>query len=239
MSPTKYSQPFIPLYRAQIGLPHLGSFPCSTMERIVFPELALKSYPSKRELSFKHILVIVYLFGGVSAFLTLLSKTVLQPLFHQLTDDRRDYAQLASRLLRHLNTRLAAHASYVPPVRESQAGKKYVDEETQTDDDPVTKMFVVSKQLSQDDMTLSAALNDALSNVQDSAETFQLGGLKYAVEELSTLVHSLSFSLVKNLGKTAEKDKKPEIDHVAEFKKEIRSIKGSLLSARNFPKVGK
>jgi hypothetical protein len=208
------------------------------MERIVFPELAAKAYPSRKELSFKHILVIVYIFGGISALVALVSKTICRPLFDQLTQDRRDYSQLAARLLRHLNTKLASQVTYVPPVRDTQKGRKYVDGETQTEEDAVSKMFTVSHGRSNDDdVSMCADLNASLNSVYDNGETFQLDGMKYAVEELSSLVHSLNFSVIKSLGKTAEKEKTSAKDYMSDLKKEIRSIKGSLLSARNFPTV--
>lgn len=207
------------------------------MERIVFPELAVKTYSSKKDLSFKHVLVTVYIFGGVSALMALLSKTILSPLFEQLTQDRRDYSQLATRLLRDLNSKLASQATYVPPVRDVQTQRKYVDDETQTDPDSVGHAFSDANNRSNDhELALSKDLTTSLSEVYDDDETFQLDGMKYAVEELSALVHSLNFSMIRGLGQLA-KDKNFGKDHMNETKKEIRSIKGSLLSARNFSSV--
>lgn len=204
-----------------------------------------------KTVQFKHLAVIMYIFGGTSALIYIVSKTILSPLFQELTFARSEYAQHARRLMEELNAKLSTMASYIPPVRALQ-GEKYADAQTQTDEDGTENTVnhvTSSMSVSFDDSTpLQRALaekekhanmvNDSIANLerlQDSlkhagevSDLTSLSGFKYQVEELTNYSDQLAMS-----GYSMMKSGLPGHETaMSETKKEIRSLKGSVLSVR-------
>ncbi|KAF5093770.1 hypothetical protein D0Z00_003868 [Geotrichum galactomycetum] len=237
---------------------------------LIFPEtvaVASKAGARNRRLSLAHLLVVVYIYGGVSALTYLVSKTILAPLFAQLTYDRRDYLGVAISKLADLNVRLAGAVSYIPPIRESRAGEKYADAQTQTevakpsssssssnesaygtsvtatvsatssksvafDEEPATPAQAAAAR-SQKLCSELTALSTSLTTLRSHTELQHVAPLK------STLDDSKQFA--DRLFAGADADKVPGTtrrtrgDLVTDIKKEIRTFKGSFLSARSFP----
>lgn len=111
----------------------------STPSSLIFPESSsfVKKDLSNRKISFRYLIVVLYIYGGVHGLVWLLSKTVLTPLFQQLIHDRREYHQRFLDLLVNFNIKLSSLVSYIPPsivTWESPTGSKYSDAQTQTDD---------------------------------------------------------------------------------------------------------
>lgn len=104
---------------------------------VVFPETPLiKKNQPNRKMSFKYLMVIVYIYGGIHALVWILSKSVLTPLFQQLVYDRREYHQMYLEALQNLTLKLSSLVSYIPPnilTWETSAGTKYSDAQTQTE----------------------------------------------------------------------------------------------------------
>lgn len=235
---------------------------------LVFPESTdfLQSTRKSKKVSFTYLLVIVYIYGGVSVFLWLLSKTVLNPLFQQLTYDRRFYNSKAFDLVCELNARLSSVVSVIPSIRESLGGQKYSDAQTQTDPARVTSSSssnpayttyvdaAVSTTPSQSksvgfvsDLTPAEAavartqkmcekmdgLTSSLKKMRDESTISQVSTLRYSADRLKGLVDTLYSGL--DLERTP--GTKPRTEIVSDVKKEIRSFKGSFLSARSFPGV--
>lgn len=209
--------------------------------QIVFPEaaeLVLTKTSRNRTLNLKQLIATIYMFGGISAVIVLLSKFVIQPLYEQLTLDREGYAQLATNKVRDINVLLSKLVSTVPPVKVDRDGKTYCQASTQTED-PKSNKNKKNKQpaptipVDPEEKSMSQQLNRLGSNteLQETAAT------KYALEQLSGLTTTLSFpqygGKLPNFDlKVKQKDDKLEKDVHGEIMKEIRSIKGSLLSAR-------
>jgi hypothetical protein len=201
------------------------------MDRIVFPESSqfLRPRPARHVgLTLKQVLVVVYIFGGVSAFLALISKLVVEPLFLQLTADRSDYANLARRLLISLNARLSSAVSYVPPIR-SRSGSECTDAQTQTE--MATKgEFVTTVEPEKKAVDMSK-LCDSLSRLSSCDKLNTTQSVKFALDGVSSYIQTLSYPNIRSLN-AADLTVSPKrhSDLVADVKKEIRSIKGSLLS---------
>lgn len=246
------------------------------MPPLIFPETAdfiNKSRKSKK-VSFTYLLAVIYIYGGVSVFLWIVSKTILHPLFEQLTYDRRVYHNKAIDLVRDFNVKLATIVSYIPAIRASRAGEKYSDAQTQTDasaegpasastssaepntyvhasvstSSPASSGAAAEKSVSfETDLTPSEAasartqkLCDKLSSLAQNLKTLgdetkvdNADPLRYSADRLKSLSDTLYSGL--ELERTA--GTKPRTEMVAELKKEIRSFKGSFLSARSFPSV--
>lgn len=213
---------------------------------IVFPEATeflTKRPNARRGLSFKYILAVVYVFGGISALIALLSKFVAHPLFLQLTEDRRSYAQIAIKGMRHLNAKLSSMVSYNPPIRQSIAGERYTDSETQTyEEDTKTKSSNNTKDKvfssvdeEADSKEESNPLKTHLTDLSDKSSIAETEDVKSDLEELNSMIMGLGFRGVtpKAIKLDSRPDSSPDI--ATDIKKEIRSIKGSLLSTRRVP----
>ncbi|KAG5361726.1 hypothetical protein CJU90_3134 [Yarrowia sp. C11] len=204
-----------------------------------------------RSVQFKQLAAVLYIFGGTSALIYIVSKTILNPLFEELTFARSEYATHARRLMEQLNAKLSSMASYIPPVRALQ-GQKFVDAQTQTEDDDedenkssnLGKSSHVSfgespmqlklaekekhKQLIDDSVDNLERLTDSLKHAGEVSDLSALSGFKYQVEELTNYSDQLAMS-----GYSMMKSGLPGHENaMSETKKEIRSLKGSVLSVR-------
>lgn len=270
----------------------------SIAQPLVFPEVAdfISKPRTNKKISFTYLLAIIYIYGGVSAFIWIISKTILQPLFDQLTYDRRLYHNKAIDLVRDFNVKLSSAVSFIPAVRDSLAGEKYSDAQTQTDstcekatssstsffDTSVfstatmksngsgsgteksvsfeqsfanpgeeatarttklcSKLEVLSQQLSKFQTTGSSpnsinnTSNTSSSSYSNSKLNYQnVDSLRYSLERLKSLSETLRSGV--NLERAPGTMGQDEL--VTELKKQIRSFKGSFLSAKSFPSVSR
>lgn len=140
-------------------------------------------------------------------------------------------------------------ASYIPPVRALQ-GEKYVDAQTQTEEEgeEVEKLLGKSSHVSfgESPMQLKLAekekhqkliddsvdnlerLTDSLKHAGEVSDLSALSGFKYQVEELTNYSDQLAMT-----GYSMMKSGLPGHETgMSEVKKEIRGLKGSVLSVR-------
>lgn len=204
-----------------------------------------------RTVQFKQLVAVLYIFGGTSALIYIISKTILNPLFEELTFARSEYAIHARRLMEQLNAKLSSMASYIPPVRALQ-GQRFVDAQTQTEDEegedipnpslgksshvsfgesPMQlKLAEKEKQqkLIDDSVDNLERLADSLKHAGEVSDLSALSGFKYQIEELTNYSDQLAMS-----GYSMMKSGLPGHETaMSETKKEIRSLKGSVLSVR-------
>lgn len=200
------------------------------MVEIAFPETSdfITRRPTAVGLSLKRLLIVVYVFGGVSSLIALLSKFVIEPLFDQLTQDRKDYAVLARSLLEKLNTRLSNTVSYIPPVSYTLGSRKYVDAQVQTESSSAAAKSTASVKSVED-------MKDAFRQLSANTSLESSGSMKMLLEDLTGYVHSLAYPNlrgavvdIKSLG--GNKSDTYKQDMIQELKKDIRAVKGSLLS---------
>lgn len=246
----------------------MSSIPPASMPPLIFPETAdfIRKTRTNKKISFTYLLAVVYIYGGVSAFLWIVSKTILNPLFLQLTYDRRVYYNKAIELLGDLNVKLSSLVSFIPPIRESLAGEKYADAQTQTDMDPsstgpssyystsvtatvsTTSEKSVSFESSSHLTPAEAAnarttrlceklnlLSSNLESLYEDSACKNSGPLRYSLLQLKSSTDTLSSGLdLDRIPGT-----KTRTEKVQDVKKEIRSFKGSFLSARSFPGINR
>lgn len=210
---------------------------------LVFPETSglVRKRPPPTQLTLGRLLLVVYMFGGISALISLVSKLILQPLFHQLVEDRRAYASQALNRLMKLNASLSCSVSYIPPSK--SIAQHYVDQQVQTDVDPKRNPYSMGSIVSAESDSIEVnQLLESMRRLNSAMELETNMPLKNDLNELSSYVQSLtypssmsSFSGLGRIGGIADSSpgsKKQRPDVVGQFKKEIRSVKGSLLSMR-------
>lgn len=201
---------------------------------LVFPETSdlVRKRPPPTTLTLQRLLLVTYIFGGISALIALTSKLILQPLFQQLVEDRRSYAGQALNRLIKLNASLSSSVSYIPPSK--SVTKHYVDQQVQTDtniknsSDPV-----YSNPNSSDPNAVDTnQLLESLRRLNAAMDLETSIPLKNELNELSSYVQSLSYPASLGISGLNSKPASTRPNVVAQVKKEIRSVKGSLLSMR-------
>ncbi|VVT44690.1 uncharacterized protein SAPINGB_P000500 [Magnusiomyces paraingens] len=268
--------------------------------RLVFPESSSfipKKSSSNRAISFRYLILVAYIYGGVHVLVWLLSRTLVTPLFQQLVYDRREYHEKFFELLRDLNTKLSSFVPFIPPTAlityETPSGSRYADAQTQTNpeeeetkpNDPYSYITSVTTEKTkrrnrrttvkfgagsdgenkensdnvedeQEDLRSPAERANSetkefvetvkyISTRTSALETASIVGLfnpvKVQLNELTDSVRALNVGDSAALADTLRlskssslKNRKTNLDDV---RKEIRSFKGSFLSARNFPTV--
>lgn len=214
---------------------------------LVFPEnsqfITKKTKWTNQPVSLRYVLAVIYLFGGASATIALLSKFLLQPLMEQLTADRHDYASIALQRLQELSAKLSSMVSYIPPNKVSLSGVKYSDSQTQTESkpEPTGPIYpgVEEEKDKEDNEDHGARLIKMLNELDKVDGECKTTEFKNDLEDLESTATSLNYSgfgggQIMSLESTLKKKfSKNEPDRIQEFKKEIRSIKGSLLSTRS------
>ncbi|KAG5358337.1 hypothetical protein CJU89_4858 [Yarrowia sp. B02] len=200
-----------------------------------------------RTVQFKQLAAVLYIFGGTSALIYIVSKTILNPLFEELTFARSEYATHARRLMEQLNAKLSSMVSYIPPVRALQ-GQRFVDAQTQTEEEDEDKSEVLlgksslvafgespmqlklaekekQQRLIDDSVDNLERLTDSLKFAGEVSDLSALSGFKYQVEELTNYSDQLAMT-----GYSMMKSGLPGHETaMSETKKEIRSLKGSVL----------
>jgi hypothetical protein len=200
------------------------------MGEIAFPESSefITRRPTRVGLTFRRLLLIAYIFGGVSSLIAVASKFVIEPLFEQLTQDRREYAILAKGLFVRLNAKLTEAVSYVPPVSYTLGKRRYVDSQVQTG---LPKQHGLKTCEADAD---TEKMKDAFRQLTVNSSVEQMGSMKQLLEGLSGYIHSLAYSNLRgalvDLSSLANRDETPKPDLIQELKKDIRAVKGSLLS---------
>jgi hypothetical protein len=220
---------------------------------VTYPEfLTVRSRPA---LTAKRLMVMLYLFGGLSAVLYGTSTYLIAPLIAQLTHARHQLALTAQQNLERLAARLKGFVSIIPPKVSAGACEGTGSNESE-DGDP-TEVFhrdvgVQTGMISDgvEPLTLdkqAARLNSlhgtlrSLNQVNLDADdattsmTTSLTRLTAYLDGLCYDVPSYKFgNQVLDFDRAASRS--GATDCVAGLKREIRSMKGVLLSSRAFPR---
>ena len=173
-----------------------------------------------------------------------------------LASARHELAETAQEKLNTLNEKLKPMVSELPQPVLAHGEKKYVDRDEDEDDDP-TEMFhrdigvqtslsldetpipeekplVVNSQTSKSQL-ISLNLNEV--ELALSQESHAEGTVQTEINSLKTYLDALMYTPPSfTYGGGMQYGKKPdEDDEIGKIKKEIRAVKGVLLSAKNFP----
>lgn len=225
---------------------------------VTYPEFLTTPPQPAPLVTTNRLLTTLYFFGGFSALLYGTSRYVVDPMAAALTEARHDLATTAQTKIDKLVTKLESAVSEIPAAPHSQL-HPFADE-SDSDSDP-TELFhrdigiqtslpnspyttrpqsprPAENALTAQTGRLSAitihvqSLNDAAkSEGEDAAE------VKATMDVLKEYLTSLAYTTPNyTYGVYGTQQEKPaENDKIAELKATIRSVKGSLLSARTFP----
>merc|ERR1712230_251758 len=218
-----------------------------------------QSPPQPPIITYPRLLTTLYAFSGLTALLYGTHNYLVTPMIASLTEARLSFASTSKTNLDKLITQLEGLVSEVPAsMRNKGIGEK--DDESESDEDP-TEMFhrdigiqtspFISRPSSPVDTspltghtarlqslksTLEGLVEDSTSEAGETSELEStMGILREYLDSLAFVQPSYSYG-VGGYG-SAGRSGKDEDDEIGKVKKEIRGVKGALLSARSFPGV--
>jgi hypothetical protein len=230
----------------------------STPPIITYPEFLAKAHQPAPLMTRTRILNAVYATGMISAAIWGTNKYLLEPMFETLTAARHSLFDDAQSNLEQLNKKLEDVVSVVPPQL------KAVDNDAESEASDPAELFhrdIGVQTSSQDLETSKEDVNpvETQSDILDEIHT-QLQDLK-TTESESLQAERKAWSSIMNLQAYLDEityggrksvfqwegpgigdsrmGQDSKMDEIAKFKAEIRSAKGALLSARNFPSANR
>lgn len=221
---------------------------------ITYPEFLTTPQAPPPLITPTRVLNTLYAFSGLGAFIYGASTYLVKPMSENLASARRELAETAQEKLNTLKEKLKPMVSELPqPVLahgEAQAREEDEDDDptemfhrdigVQTspslDETPIPeeKPLVVNSQTSKSQL-ISMNLNEV--ELALSQESHAEGTVQTEINSLKTYLDTLMYTPPSfTYGGGMQYGKKPdEDDEIGRIKKEIRAVKGVLLSAKNFP----
>lgn len=225
---------------------------------ITYPEFLIHTQKPPPLITVNRLLTSLYIVAGAAANLYGTSKYIVNPMVESLSAARHSLFDTANSNLQTLVERLERIVSFVPDTAASGKTVSQETEDSSTDSDPA-ELFLrsaatqttpplhprsISSISSQAPgttppitdqhlrlQTLLAHLSDLLTS--NDAQMVSSQRVKGHVNDLQNYLDSLAYgNLMAPTGLPGDSWKEDEISKV---KAEIRSVKGVLLSARNFP----
>ncbi|PRT53354.1 hypothetical protein B9G98_01808 [Wickerhamiella sorbophila] len=177
---------------------------------LVFPENTGRLPNSKLPLQLKHVLAVVYVFGGFSALMALLSKLIVKPLFEQLTAQRQELAQAVRYKLVKFNCELEHSLKDPPSLHSIKHG--YADTLVRTEKRGTGKT------------ASSGAYKLERNDLKDECSAAEKSLLD-EIKSLEEYMRDVAFGY-----SSTSSNAKAKSSTVAEFRSEVRSFKGALLA---------
>ena len=225
---------------------------------ITYPEFLLQSKKPPPLITTDRVLSAFYLASGTAAALYGFSKYLMEPMVESLTVARHSFFENASSNIVKLNEQLESTVSNIPDNMD-YVGEKDGSDSDSLSSDPArffsrTIATQTSPHLSRS--TSSASVNEKPSSSTAAIHADQMSKMLDFLSELNQEESDAPDPVKENfrllteylhdlpmLGRTGQfqtakqAGQKPEqrIDGVSRVKTEIKSVKGVLLSARNFP----
>ncbi|OBT69725.1 hypothetical protein VE03_00852 [Pseudogymnoascus sp. 23342-1-I1] len=233
----------------------------STPPTITHPESLTPPPPPPPLITAPRLLKTLYLFGGLSALLYGTSTHLVAPMSASLSSSRHELATTAQAHLSALISRLKPLVSQVPQPVLAQ-GERYEDKDGEDSDGDPTEMFhrdigvqtspIISRPSSPSQeekvsvaeaqakkaATIGAILSDV--DLTISSELHEASNLQTGIDDLKKYLDSLMYNppTFSYGAGSAFGGKRDEDDEIGRVKREIRAVKGVLLTARSFPGVG-
>ena len=221
---------------------------------ITYPEFLTTPQAPPPLITPTRVLNTLYAFSGLGALIYGASTYLIKPMSENLASARHELAETAQEKLNTLNDKLKPMVSELPlPVLAHGEAR---DKEEEEDDDP-TEMFhrdigvqtspsldetpipeekplTVNAQTSKSQL-ISLNLNEV--ELALSQESHAEGTVQTEINSLKTYLDTLMYTAPSfTYGGGMQYGKKPdEDDEIGRIKKEIRAVKGVLLSTKNFP----
>ncbi|CAF9924254.1 MAG: hypothetical protein GOMPHAMPRED_003568 [Gomphillus americanus] len=229
---------------------------------ITYPEFLLHAHRPKPLVTRTRIVNAVYATGIVSGALYLANRYLFEPMAVEMASARHELFETAQKGVVSLNERLEKNVSVLPVTRRSgvEDGEDSVVSDPEelfhrdigvqtspgfeaTDgnmgnasaEDAMGKQASKLQELKQHVKTLSETGKQALE--EEEATRSVVGDLQAYLDELAYGGRKSTFSWENEYGSGSlgGRGNSGKVDEIAKFKAEIRSVKGALLSARNFP----
>ncbi|KAK2625388.1 hypothetical protein QTJ16_004700 [Diplocarpon rosae] len=223
---------------------------------ITYPEfLTTPPYPTPL-ITKPRLLTIFYLFSGLTALLYGTHEYLLTPMLASLTSARLSLAFTSKSNLQKLITTLKTLVSELPPeARNKQVTESIETPSAESDTDP-TELFhrdigiqtsplhtrPSSPTLLQTHVARLSTLKSSLKEIaaNDSAERYKISEVEGEMERLREYLNEIAY-VAPSYGYALPggwNSRKEDDDEIARLKKEIRGVKGVLLSTRSFPGGG-
>ncbi|KAK4691156.1 peroxin-14, partial [Lecanoromycetidae sp. Uapishka_2] len=215
---------------------------------ITYPEFLLHSQKPPPLITLQRLLNTFYFATGAAATLYGTSKYIVEPMVESLTSARHSLYDTALADLGKLNEKLESTVSKVPDVSHdtvddsdaqstSSDGARFFNRSAATQTSPSLSRStsdLSSSSKSTPSATMAqqsrlATLHDRLSDLIPKSIEAE-NPVKGSLDELKKYLDDLAYADIGSSGK-----KSGELDEIGKVKAEIRSVKGVLLSARNFP----
>ena len=218
---------------------------------ITYPEFLLHSQKPPPLITVHRLLTTFYIASGAAAMAYGTSKYIVEPMIESLNSARHSLADTASNNISTLNSKLESAVSKTPDVLVDPRENDDSDIES-IDSDP-SHFFTrsaatqTSPRRSRSTSTVSSEAPTSISSIQshengilrinhrlaELQSTVTASPVQDSINELRKVLDNLpNTDFLQKPGKPWEK---PKSDEYANLKAEIRSVKGVLLSARNFP----
>ncbi|OBT88854.1 hypothetical protein VE02_01927 [Pseudogymnoascus sp. 03VT05] len=230
---------------------------------ITYPEFLTTPTSPPPLITASRLLKTLYLFSGLSALLYGTSTHLVAPMSSALSSARHELLAAAQMHLDTLVSKLKPLVSELPPQPVLAQGERYEDRDEEDSDggDP-TEMFHrdIGVQTSPPPSRPSSPSQEEKISVAESqakkasnigailsevdltiaSELREAGNLQDGIEDLKKYLDSLMYSppTFSYGAGSAFGAKRDEDDEIGRVKREIRAVKGVLLTARSFPGVG-
>lgn len=253
--------------RQQPPQPQTQQAPPGAPPIITYPEFLVEAHKPPPFITPTRVLNAVYAAGGAATLLYAASKWIITPMVESLSESRHDFLAHSQSKVDDFNERLAKIVSKVPESKkELHAAEADMDgAETETSDP--TELFHRDMGTQTSPM-ISPSEPDTPEEKKD-AVTYQTGALEIMKEHINELTEGSEKTAEMNKDRQdtvnklrhyldglqysgtgispwtssedaiAMKNDKPGDDAIEELKKEIRGVKGVLLSAKRFPAVSR
>ncbi|KAK4500496.1 hypothetical protein PRZ48_008685 [Zasmidium cellare] len=234
---------------------------------ITYPEFLVDAHKPPPLITPTRVLNVVYAAGGAATLLYAASKWIIGPMVDNLSESRHDLLTHSQSKVDEFNERLSKIVSKVPGAKRGLHVEDDADDADSETSDP-TELYHRDMG-TQTSPTISPAVPEVADEKKKDAVTYQTGALEIMREHINELAdgsekaaeankdrqdtlnklrHYLDGLTYSSSGistwQTSEdaismKNDKSGDDAIEELKKEIRGVKGVLLSAKRFPAVSR
>ncbi|WPH01020.1 Hypothetical protein R9X50_00385400 [Acrodontium crateriforme] len=234
---------------------------------ITYPEFLVEAHTTPPLITPSRLLGASYIAGALATLTYAANKCIVQPMVDALSNARHDFASHSQSKLDDFNERLAKIVSKVPePVHEAHDGLSEIDSitsdpaelyhrdmGTQTSPLPSRRTSTPSilNDMSNEDavsrhikdvVAIKDRLTELLDGVEhsrdsDAEQSDQLNKLRLYLDTL--LYSSQGINIWTNSEDLTSMKQNSPGDAIEDLKKEIRNVKGVLLSASRFPGTGR
>jgi hypothetical protein len=231
---------------------------------ITYPEFLVEAHKPPPLITPSRVINAVYLAGGISALLYGASKWLITPMVDSLSESRHEFLDHSRTKVDELNERLSKIVSKLPEAKKDGLGDGEINDDESETSDPTelyhrdmgtqTDSPLPSRRASVPDVKKTAVDHETTtlqimqSHFAEMADSSDRAGeaSKDRLDNVNKLRHYLD-GLIYNtanmpMWQAAEdgmsmkpSNGAPKDDGVEELKKEIRGVKGVLLSAKRFP----